>query len=158
MVVPRMEKSRRRWNTWRVRRTNRYASLRVAFGRCEAKLAVGFVNYVSNLIPSTRWKLAHGGSTANQRASGVWTLRAVKVVAYFASCLRNFLLVASRRWFTVRSRLPRLRFFRFRLGCVVSLFFSPLLCPSCFFFVCFFSSASGSLPLFGIGTTARSFS
>lgn len=71
--------------------------LRVVTGS-EAKLAVGFVNYVLNLIPSTRWKLVHGGSTANQRASGVWTLRAVKVVAYFASCLRNFLLVASRRW------------------------------------------------------------
>lgn len=40
---------------------------------------------------------------AQQRGSGVWTLRAVKVVAYFTSCLRNFLLVAS----FVRSRVPR---------------------------------------------------
>lgn len=70
----------------------------------------------------------------NQRALGVWTLRAVKVVAYFTSCLRNFLLVAS----FVRSRVPRLRLFRFHLGYVYRLlrfsFFSFLI----FFFFFFF--------------------
>lgn len=72
--------------------------LRVVTGSDRTVRSETRVNYVSNLIPSTRSKLVHGGSTAKHRASGVWTLRAVKVVAYFASCLRNFLLVASRRW------------------------------------------------------------
>lgn len=46
---------------------------------------------------------AHEQQQQQQRGLGVWTLRAVKVVAYFTSCLRNFLLVAS----FVRSRVPR---------------------------------------------------
>lgn len=58
----------------------------------------------------------------------------------------------------VRSRLPRLRLFRFRLGCVVSPLFSPSLS------VPLASSSFASslrlpvLPLFSIGRTARSFS